>query len=141
MFSDLVIEFALVSASAQKAAHSRRAAAQPGFSPCAHDSFLVSSRYLISRSGFSFPFQPQHAANHAGNSLPVFRFQIELLLPAVCNGINLRFFGLSTGGYHLSFGMSIGIRRLQCLDLASKVSPELSANRRFNASRAATFAA
>ena len=52
-----------------------------------------------------------------------------------------RSFGLSTGGYHLSFGMSIGIRRLQCLDLASKVSPELSANRRFNASRAATFAA
>src|SRR2546430_12328139 len=91
MFSDLVIEFALVSASAQKAAHSRRAAAQPGFSPCAHDSFLVSSRYLISRSGFSFPFQPQHAANHAGNSLPVFRFQIELLLPAFCNGIKLRF--------------------------------------------------
>src|SRR5207248_11385687 len=53
--------------------------------------FSFPAAIFISRSGFSFPFQPQHAANHAGNSLPVLRFQVELLLAAFCDGIKLRF--------------------------------------------------
>ena len=76
MFLDLVIELIVTLRSAQETAQLRRERAEPGLSSCAH--------------GYLFRFQPQHAANHTGNALPVLRFDLELLPAAPGDGIELR---------------------------------------------------
>jgi hypothetical protein len=77
VFLDFVIETIITWLFAQKPAHPRRERPQPRLSTCPAYLSLVL-------------FKPQHAADHGGNALPVFRFHLELLPAAPADGIELR---------------------------------------------------